>query len=147
MGEDKQIEIKNRTYYFCNDMINLKNFKSNLLKLDKKSYKNIGIYNVGYITIKKTDDYESIYSINLLHLQVNHANGCIKEKNGNKYLVFDTADESKKLQKKYKNFWNGIKSKMEEKYSIKIKFNSDDDLPLNKATKISCDEYNYQICF
>ena len=144
MGEDKQIEIKNRTYYFCNDMINLKNFKSNLLKLDKTSYKNIGIYNIGYITIKKTDDYESIYSINLLHLQVNHANGWIEEKNGNKYLVLDTADESKKLQKKYKDFWNGIKSKVEgissgkcdyEKDFIKIKFNSDDDLPLNKPLK------------
>ena len=47
MVEDKQIEIKNRTCYFCNDMINLKNFKSNLSKLDKKSYKNIGIYNIG----------------------------------------------------------------------------------------------------
>ena len=51
MGEVKQIEIKNRTYYFYYDMINLKNFKPNLLKIDKKSYKNIGIYNIGYITI------------------------------------------------------------------------------------------------
>ena len=53
MGGVKQIEIKSRTYYFYNDMINLKNFESNLLKIDKKSYKNIGIYNIGYITIKK----------------------------------------------------------------------------------------------
>ena len=51
MGEVKQIEIKNRTYYFYNDMINLQNFESNLLKIDKKSYKNIGIYNIGYIVI------------------------------------------------------------------------------------------------
>ena len=49
----KQINIKNRTYYFCNDIINLENFKSNLLKIDKKTYKNIGIYNIGYITLKK----------------------------------------------------------------------------------------------
>ena len=53
MGEAKQINIKNRTYYFYNDIIDLKNFTSNLLKIDKKSYKDIGIYNIGYITIKK----------------------------------------------------------------------------------------------
>ena len=56
MGVVKQINIKNRTYYFYNDMINLKNFEPNLLKIDRKSYKNIGIYNIGYITIKKIDD-------------------------------------------------------------------------------------------
>ena len=80
MGEVKQINIKNRTYYFYHDMINLKNFESNLLKIDKKSYKNIGIYNIGYIAIKKIDHYENIYSVNPLHLFVNHANGYIEEK-------------------------------------------------------------------
>ena len=53
MGVVKQIDIKNRTYYFYNDMIDIKKFDSNLLKIDKKSYKDIGIYNTGYITIKK----------------------------------------------------------------------------------------------
>ena len=75
MGEVKQINIKSRTYYFNNDMINLKNFEPNLLKIDKKLYKNIGISNIGYITIKKIDDYESIYVVNPLHLRINHANG------------------------------------------------------------------------
>ena len=75
MGVVKQIDIKNRTYYFYNDMINIKKFDSNLLKIDKKSYKDIGIYNIGYITIKKIDDYENIYSVNPLYLLVNHANG------------------------------------------------------------------------
>ena len=84
MGEVKQINIKNRTYYFYNDMINLKNFEPNLLKIDRKSYKNIGIYNIGYITIKKIDDSENIYSVNPLYLLVNHANGYIEEKGGNK---------------------------------------------------------------
>ena len=46
----KQINIKNGTYYFYNYIIDLKSFKSNLLKTDKKSYKDIGIYNIGYIT-------------------------------------------------------------------------------------------------
>ena len=64
-------------------MINLKNFDPNLLKIDKKSYKNIGIYNIGYITIKKIDDCENIYSVNPLYLLVNHARGYIEEKNGN----------------------------------------------------------------
>ena len=49
----KQINIINRTYYFYNDIIDLKNFDARLLKVDKKSYKNIGIYKIGYITIKK----------------------------------------------------------------------------------------------
>ena len=82
MKEVKQINIKNWTYYFHNDMINLKTFELNLLKIDKKSYKNIGTYNIGYTTIKKIDNYESIYSVNLLYLQVNHANGYIEEKIG-----------------------------------------------------------------
>ena len=49
----KQIDIKNQTYYFYNDMINIKIFDSNLLKIHKKSYKDIGIYTIEYITIKK----------------------------------------------------------------------------------------------
>ena len=53
MGTIKQIDIKNRTFQFYNDMINIKNFDARLLKIDKKTYKNIGIYNIGYITIKK----------------------------------------------------------------------------------------------
>ena len=53
MGNIKQINIKNRTYYFFNDMINIKHFDSSLRKTDKTSYKNIGIYNIGYIRLKK----------------------------------------------------------------------------------------------
>ena len=68
MGLVKQIDIKNRTYYFYSDMINIKKFDSNLLKIDKKSYKDIGVYNIGYITIKRIDDYENINSINPFYL-------------------------------------------------------------------------------
>ena len=96
MGEVKQINIKNRTYYFYNDMINLKDFKSNLLKIDKKSQKNINIYYIGYIAIKKIDDYENIYSVNPLYLRINHAGGYIEAKNGNKYLIFDSVGKTKK---------------------------------------------------
>ena len=144
MGTVKQINIKNRTYYFYNDIIDLENFDSGLLKLDKKSYKDIGIYNIGYITIKKIDDCENIYSVNPLYLLVNHANGYIEEKGVNKYLIFDSTDENKELLKKYNDVWNGIKNKIEEVSSgecdyekdyMKIKFNSDDNLPLNKPLK------------
>ena len=53
MGTVKQIDIKSRTHYFYNDMIDIKKFDSELLKINKKSYKDIAIYNIGYITIKK----------------------------------------------------------------------------------------------
>ena len=80
MGEVKQINIKNRTYYFYNEMINLKDFDSNLLKIDKKHYKGITIYYIGYIMIKKIDDYENIYSVNPLYLRINHVSGYIEKK-------------------------------------------------------------------
>ena len=138
MGEVKQISIKNRTYYFYNNIIDPKNFEPNLLKIDKKSY-------TGYIAIKKIDDYQSIYSVNPLYLHINHASGYIEEKNGNKYLIFDSVDENKEVLKKYADVWDGIKSKIkainggkENDYGkdyMKIKFNSDDDLPLNKPLK------------
>ena len=64
MGSFKQIEIKNQTYHFYNEMINLKDFESNLLKIDKRHYKGITIYYILYVTIKKFDDCKSIYSVN-----------------------------------------------------------------------------------
>ena len=95
MGEIKQIDIKNRTYYFYNDIIDLKDFDARLLKIDKKSYKNIGIYNIGYITIKKIGDCKNIYSVNPLYLRITHTSGYIEEINENKYLIFDSIDENK----------------------------------------------------
>ena len=89
MGQVKEINIKNQTYYFFDDMINLENFESNLLKIDKKHYKSIDIYYLGYITIKKVGDCENIHSVNPLYLLINQLSGYIKEKNGNKYLIFD----------------------------------------------------------
>ena len=56
----KQTNLNNETYYFYNDIINLKTFDSKLLKIDKKSYKNVGIYNIRYVTIKKIVDSENI---------------------------------------------------------------------------------------
>ena len=119
MGEVKQIEIKNWTYYFCNDIFttffNLKNFDSNLLKIDKKHYKGINIYYIGYITIKKIDDCENIYSVNPLYLLVNHASGYIEEKNGNKYLIFDdSVNENIGLLKNTQMFGMELKTKSKQ---------------------------------
>ena len=125
-------------------MINIKNVDPILLKIDRKSYKDIGIYKIGYITIKKNDDRETIYSVNPLYLLVNHENDYIEEKGVNKYLILDSTDGNKELLKKYNDAWNGIKNKIEEVSSgkcdyekdyIKIKFKSDDNLPLNKPLK------------
>ena len=85
-----------------------------------------------------------IVSVNPLYLCVNHANGYIEEKNENKYLIFDSTDENKELLKKYSDVWSRINNKIKavssgeynyEKDYMKMKFNSDDDLPLNKPLK------------
>ena len=77
-------------------------------------------------------------------MRIDHANGYIEEKNGNKYLLFDSADENKELLKKCNDIWNRIRNKIKEvsssecnyeKAYMKSKFNSDDNLPLNKPLK------------
>ena len=115
-----------------------------MLKLHKKSYKDIGINNIGYITVQKIVDCKNIYSTYPLYLGITHANGYIEEINENKYLIFDSIDENKELLKKYNDVFNGIRDKIKETNSdecdyekdyMKIKFNSDDNLPLNKSLK------------
>ena len=119
MGKVRQINIENRTYYFYNDIIDLKKIESNLLKIDKKSYKNIGIYNTGYVTVKKIDDCENIYSVNPLNILVNHTSGYIEEENENKYLVFDSTNENKELLKNTRLF--GMELKMKSKQYMEAK--------------------------
>ena len=80
MGNIKQINIRNRTYYFYNNMINIKNFNSGFLKLDKKSYKNVDIYYIRYTKIKNIVDYESIHSVDPLYLIIDKVDGYIEEK-------------------------------------------------------------------
>ena len=146
MGSIKEINIKNRTYYFYNGIIDIKTFDSNNLKLDKKSYKDLAIYNIGYVTIKKNGSGHDVNSVNPLYLRINNVNGYIEEVNEDKYLVFDDThkNENKKLLEKYDDVFNGIMSKIIKldddwleyaKDYMKIKFSSDDDLPLNKPLK------------
>ena len=105
MGEVKELNIKNQTYYFFDDMIDIKNFHSNLLKVDKKSHEDINIYYIGYITIKKFSDYENIHSVNPLYLIIHSAKGYFKEKIGRKYLILDLTENHEEVF-----FWNYIRN-------------------------------------
>ena len=132
MGQVKEINIKNQTYYFFDDMIDIRNFHSNLLKIDKKSHKDIDISYIGYITIKKFGDCENIHKVNPLYLIINSATGHFKEKNGEKYLILDSTD-------KYEELWSRIRSEIKtlnggkelfyQKSYARIGINTDDDLP------------------
>ena len=105
MGETKELNIKDQTYYFYNDLINIKNFHSNLLEIDKKPYKDFDIYYIGYIMIKKIDDCKNIHSVNPLYLLINSATGYFREKNSDKYLILN-------LTEKYKEVFSGIISEI-----------------------------------
>ena len=96
-------------------MINLNNFNSTLLKIDKKSYKEIDIYYMRYITIKKVCGCKNIHSVNPLYLVINSATGNFKEKNDGKYLILDSTD-------KYEEVWSGTRSEtkaLEKNYFMK----------------------------
>ena len=80
MGKVKQINIKNRSYYYYNDTIDLENFDARLLKMDKNLFKGIDIYYIGYITKKKIDECNNIHSVNPLYLPIDHASGYTEKK-------------------------------------------------------------------
>ena len=138
MGQAKEINIKNQTYYFFDDMINIKNFHSNLLKIDKKSHEDINIYYNGYIAIKKFRDCENIHSINPLYVKINSATGYFKEKNDEKCLILESTEKFEKvffgIISEIKTL-NGGKKLFYEKNYTRIGINTDDDLPLNKQLK------------
>ena len=134
----------------------IEEFDLNLIKIDKKSYKDIDVFYIGYIKITKIDDCEKIYSVYSSYLIIDKVDEHIEcksversstgEKNVKKYLVFDFTDENEEVLKKYTDFWDGIKNKIEKingskkgeygKDFMKIKFNTDDNLPLNKPLKL-----------
>ena len=125
-------------------MINIKNFDLNSLKIDKISYKNIDIYYIGYSTMKDSD-YVNIHSVNPLYLIIDKVNGYIEEKNVNVYLILVSTDKSKEVLTKHTKFWDEIKNLIEKindkpgdcgKDFMKIKFNSDDNLPLNETLRL-----------
>ena len=97
MGEIKQINIENRTYYFYNYQIDIKDFDAKLLKVNKKDCNEIGIYYISYVTVQKIDNCENINSVNPLYLMINEMTGHFEEKNENKYLVLDDENENKEV--------------------------------------------------
>ena len=158
MGKIRQINIKNRTYYFYNDQINLKDFDAKLLKIDKKDFderllnvdkkdwNDIDDYYLVYVTVKKIDNCNNINSVNPLYLMVDEMIGHFEEKSESKYLVLDDVDENKDVSKKYEEVWEGVKKENEtinggekieyEKDYMKTRFKSNDGLPLNKPIKL-----------
>ena len=125
-------------------MTNIKYFDSSLLKVDKKSYKNIDIYYIGCITMKDSD-YVKIKSVNPLYLIIDKTDRYTEESNRNKYLILASTDKNKKVLTKYTDLWDGIKNLIKEinnksgeygKDFMKIKFSSGGNLPLNKILKL-----------
>ena len=106
----KQMNIKNRTYYFYNDLIIIKESDPKLLNLDKKSYKNIDTYYIGYIT-KEEEEYK-INNVNPLYLLVHRIDGFFKEKRGNKYLNISFTDSNNKALKNMQKFGVELKIKL-----------------------------------
>ena len=85
MGKIRQINVKNRTYYFYNDQINLEDFDASLLKVDIKNYKEIDVYYIGYVTFKEIANCNNINNVNSLYLLINKMLSHFEEKSENKY--------------------------------------------------------------
>ena len=121
-------------------MIDIKNFQSNLLKIDKKPHKDIDIYCIGYITIKNFSDCKNSHSVNPLYLIIYSAAGYFKEKYREKYLIIDSTEEYKKVFSEIRSeieTINGGKELYYEKDYARIGVNTDDDVLLNKPLKFS----------
>ena len=131
----KQMNIKNRTYYYYNYLINITNFEASNLKLDKKT--SLGL-DIGYVD--KEPEF-NVNSVNPLYLMINRIDGFAEEKNGIKYLNISDTDRNNEVLTKYNQVFDGIKyhikiidnndSKYDKDY-MRIKFNTDDDIPVNK---------------
>ena len=135
----KQLNIKNRIYYFYNDIINALNFEPNNLKLDKKTWKDIDIYYTGYVDKNKPEDWR-VKSVNPLYLIINKVFCSVGEENGIEYLKIEKNHSEPVLNK-----WNQVldfikyhtKKINNEEVNFnddfnKIKFISDDSLRLDK---------------
>ena len=107
----KQRNLKSRSYYFYNDLINLDKFDTDLLKLDKKRVMDINIYYIGYVTKKAEYNTDSV---NLLYLLIKELDGFIDEKNGNKYLNITLTDSNNDVLIKYAEVWSGIKDQIKK---------------------------------
>ena len=138
----KDTDMKNHSYYFFDNIINIKNFDPNIIKIDEKSCKIVLINYIGHVTMKNLK-YVIINSINTLYLLFSKVNVCFEEINKSKSLTLVLTNESREKFEKYKELQHKIRDLFrsltknsddyDEKY-MKIKFNSDDKLSLNKTT-------------
>ena len=139
----KQINIKNRTYYFYNDIINLDEFDESKIKVDKKDFNNIDIYYLGYEHKKKIPEYNVINSVHTLYLRTVDMK-CQFEKGRDDacYLIISYKDD---VYEKLMNIFESIKNKITEKiwdaveYNkdyMKIKFESNNIFPIDKDVNI-----------
>ena len=117
--KNKQFSIKNRTYYFYNDQINLKDFDARLLKIDKKDYNEIGIYYIGYVTIKKTANCNNINKVNPLYLMIDEMTGHFEEKNEIKNLIYMMQMKIKKFKKNIMKFGKVLKKTLKRLMVVK----------------------------
>ena len=136
MGEIKQINIKNRTCYFYNDIIDLDEFDGSKIKVDKKNFNDIDIYYLGYEYKKKITECNEINSVNPLYLRIKDMKGQFKKgKSDNVWylIIFGDAD----VLRIFANIWKSIRTKIEENTSgieqydedyMRIKFESNDNL-------------------
>ena len=145
----RQRKIKNRPDNLFNDnlIVNIKDFDFSLLKVKKLSYKevsNLNVYHIKYIPAKTLDHIDD--DKDYIYLYLDDVDGYIEESNRIKYFVFGSTDKSKEALKSYKKLWEETKKQIEvinaddpieyRKDFMKIKFESDDDLPLGKAFNI-----------
>ena len=102
----KDIDIKNRVYCFLDDIINIKKFDPNNIKIDEKSHKKILTYYIGYITIKESK-YVKIISVNPLYFIFSNVNGYLEETNENKCLMLVSTNESKeRIKRNNEELWS-----------------------------------------
>ena len=144
MGEIKQINIKNRTYFFYNDIIDLDEFDGSKIKVDKNFFNDIGIYYLGYEYKKKITEYNVTNSVNPLYLNIKDMKGKFKKRkvdNVRYIIIFGYAD----VLRKFVNIWKSIRVKIEEntggivqydKDCMKIKFESNDSLPIDNIVNM-----------
>ena len=135
MGKVKELNIRNRTYYYFNDIINIKDFHSKLTN----SIKTLAFTILVTLLLKKIGDCENIISVNPLYLMIDSATGYFKEKCGEKHLIINSTE-------KYDEVFSGVKKEIEtinggkelfheKKNYARIRINTDDDVPLNKPLK------------
>ena len=138
------MNIKNRTYYFHNDIINLDEFDESKIKVDRKNFNDIDIYYLGYEHKKKITECNEINSVNPLYLRIKDMKGQFKKgKSNNVWYLIIFGDAN--VWRKFENTWKSISAKIEEntggieqydKNYIRIKFESNDNLPIGNIVNM-----------